>query len=108
MSHLLLSLKGLKCQNHHFSISAEFRKDLKCCQKLLHQFNSIFYIHQILWLRPDNDLSTDAYPTGAGGFSRREYLLTFMVGLKIWAHKFRNMRIQVFLRHVICFHSQFR
>ena len=115
ISRLLLSLQGLKKQNHRFKIGSEFRKDLSWWKSFLVSFNGVTYIPEVIWSDPDFHMSTDACLTGAGGWSNSSYfsesfpdfikeanfhinileMLAILVGLRIWCKSFQNFRIQL-------------
>ena len=116
ISRLLFSLHGLKKQNHRFKLGSEFKKDLLWWQQFLNVFNGVTYIPDIIWAEPDKNMSTDECLSGSGGWSGNHYfsqrfpefvlsqnphinfleLLSVLVGLRLWATTFKNLRVQIY------------
>ena len=116
ISRMLATLRSLKKQNHRFKIGQQFKKDLAWWRSFLKVFNGVSFIPEMIWSKPDEEMSTDACLSGGGGWSGCEYfscqfpefiirknfhinaleLWVILVGLRLWHANFRSRRIQLF------------
>lgn len=115
IARMLPFLSKLKAQHHRFHLDTQFRKDLSWWSTFLGQFNGISILYSLQWSKPDGIFSTDACPTGCGGFFEGNYfhttfpehianqnlhinqleLLVVMVALRLWSQFFNGKRIRI-------------
>ena len=120
ISRMLETLRSLRKQSFKFRISAEFRKDLFWWKNFVHQFNNKAIISTQLWSQPDAVFATDACLSGAGGVGGQYYfhvpfppqfgdwhisaleLLSILIAVKLWSHRWEGQKIQVFSDNSAC------
>ncbi len=115
VARLLNFLKGMPGEGK-VDIDPDIHKDLEWWARFLPRFNGVSMIPVADWSAPDQVLATDACLVGCGGLAEGEYfhapfpsfiqgqalhinaleLLTIMVALRLWSHRFASRRILIF------------
>ena len=115
MQRLLVVLRSIYSKTSgEFPVPDYIRDDLKWWNTYLPGFNGVSMMSLKL-CQPDDEFATDSCLTGCGGVSGREYfhaafppfiqdlqlhinaleLLTIVIALRIWGHKFKGKRLLV-------------
>ena len=116
LNRLFAALRKVQRSHHTVTLSPEFRKDITWWITFLRTYNGVSIIPNPVYSSPDHVLSSDACLTGCGAVCGDSYfhspfpqdildqnhdincleLLTVVVAIKLWGHKWRGMSIQIF------------
>jgi len=115
LNRMLACLRDLAAAGlTRFSPNTEFCKDVAWWHNCVCDFNGVSMMPGLAWHAPDTVFSTDACPTGAGGFCDGRFyhtrfpskfqglhiqgleMLALIIGLKLWAPLWAGKRLLVY------------